>query len=128
MNISPSVNQKLKTEPTVLFPNTPNIFRQQKHKVFAFSIAASVMAMISAWVIMHNSSYDLQQTIVAENPKQDNDLTVPVMVSSPASLDNYPLVEINDYLFVHREFSPGTNMRGQVTNVHSTEYYERYGR
>ena len=129
MNISSSVNQKLKTEPTVLFPNTSNIPRQQKYKMFAFSIAASVMAMISAWLIMHNSSYDLRQTIIAENPKQDSDLTVPVMVSSPPSLGNYPPVEINDYLFVHREFSPGTNMRGQITNIHnSTEYHERYGR
>lgn len=126
MNISSSVNQKLKTEPTILFPNTSNIPRQQKYKIFAFSIAASVMAMISAWLIIHNSSYNLPQTITAENSGQDSDLAVPVMAPSPGG---YPSAEINDYLFVHREFSPGTNMRGQVTNVHSsTEYQERYGR
>lgn len=130
MNISSSVSQKLKTEPAVLFPNnTSSIPKQQKHKVFAFSMAASVVAMISAWIIMHNSSYESHQSMIAENFNQDSNLTVvPVIVSSPATLGNYPPAEINDYLFVHREFSPGTNMRGQVTNIHNTEYHERYGR
>lgn len=129
MNISSSVSQKLKTEPTVLFPNnTPSIPKQQKHKVFAFSMAASVV-VISAWVIMYNSSYESHQPMVAENSSQDSNLTiVPMMVSSPTAVGNYPPAEINDYLLVHREFSPGTNMRGQVTNVHNTEYHERYGR
>lgn len=130
MNMSSSVSQKLKTEPTVLFPNnTSSIPKQQKHKVFAFSMAASVVVMISAWVIMYNSSYESHQPMVAENSNQDSNLTVvPMMVSSPTAVGNYPPAEINDYLFVHREFSPGTNMRGQVTNVHNTEYHERYGR
>lgn len=100
MNMSSSVSQKLKTEPTVLFPNnTSSIPKQQKHKVFAFSMAASVVALISAWMIMHNSSYESPQSIVAENSNQDSSLTVvPVMVSSPASFSNYPPAEINDYL------------------------------
>ncbi|MBP6056857.1 MAG: sigma-E factor negative regulatory protein [Nitrosomonas sp.] len=129
MNISSSVSQKLKTEPTVLFPNnTSSIPKQQKHRVFAFSMAASVV-VISAWVIMYNSSYESHQPMVAENSSQDGNLTVvPMMVSSPTAVGNYPPAEINDYLLVHREFSPGTNMRGQVTNVHNTEYHERYGR
>lgn len=129
-DVSFSVNQKLKTEPTVLFPKASNIPKQQKYKVFAFSMAASVVAMVSAWAIMYNASYVPQQTLVAENPSHNSNLTaVPVMVSSPTVLNNYPPVEINEYLFVHREFSPGTNMRGQVTNVNNVnEYSERYGR
>ncbi len=129
-DMSSKVNRKLKTEPTVLFPKTSNIPEQQKYKVFAFSMAASVVAMISAWAIMYNSSYVPQQTIVAENPSHNSNLTAaPVIVSSPTLLNNYQPVEINEYLFVHREFSPGTNMRGQITNVNSVnEYNERYGR
>ena len=131
LSISSGVSQKLEIEPTVLSPNTPNILKQQKHKIFAFSMAASVIAMISAWLIMHNLS-EPQQVIVAEHPNQDSNLTVaPIMVSTPTAVSNYPHppVEINDYLFVHREFSPGVTMRGQVTNVHTvTEYHERYGR
>lgn len=129
-DVSHRVNQKLIAEPTILFPKASNIPKQQKYKVFAFSMAASVIAIISGWVIMYNSSYVPQQTMVAENPSQNSNVSaVPVMVTSPALLSNHPLAEINEYLFVHREFSPGTNVRGQVTNVNSVnEYNERYGR
>ena len=132
MSMSSSVNQKLRIEPTVLSPNPSNIAKKLRHKIFAFSMAASVVAMVSSWLIMHNT-YEPQQTLVAtKHPNRDNHLTVtPVMVSSPASARNYPHppVEINNYLFVHREFSPGITMRGQITNVHDvSEYHERYGR
>lgn len=131
MNISSHVNQKLKNEPiAVLFPDSSHISRQQKTKVFALSIAASVMMMITAWIIVdNNTTSEPKQSIVAENPTQDSNIAVvPVMVSPPASLNNYPPIEINDYLSVHREFSPGADMRGQVTNVNSTEYREKHGR
>lgn len=133
MNMSSSVNQKLKIEPTILSPNPSDIAKKLKRKIFAFSMAASVVAMVSSWLIMHNNTYESQQTLVAtKHPNRDNHLTVtPVMVSSPASVHNYPHppVEINNYLFVHREFSPGITMRGQITNVHDvSEYHERYGR
>lgn len=135
MNISSSVNQKLKAEPTVLSPKIPSTSapKNQKFKVFAFSMTASVIAMVSGWVIMHDL-YKPKQIIMAEQPKQDNNMDmagVPIMVSTPPLMHNYshPPVEINDYLFVHREFSPGGTMRGQITNLHSvTEYQERYGR
>jgi sigma-E factor negative regulatory protein RseA len=131
-DVSYSVSQKLITEPIVLFPEISNISKipkQQKHKVFAYSMAASVIAIISGWIIMHNSSYVPQQAVVAENPNQNNVSVVPVMVTSPALLNNHPLAEINEYLIVHREFSPGTNMRGQITNVNSVnQYNESYGR
>ena len=133
MNISTHVNQKLKNEPlAVLFPDSSYISRQQTPKIFALSlsIAASVMVMITAWIMMDGTTSEPQQSIVAENPTQDSNVAVvPVMVSPPTSLNNYPPVEINDYLSVHREFSPGTDMRGQVTNINSsTEYREKHGR
>jgi len=131
MNIASGVSQKLKTEPTVLSPNISRTTeRKQNHKVLAFSMAASIIAMISGWVIMHNL-YKPQQIVVAEQSKRDTLTASPIVVSSPPLIHNYshPPVEMNDYLFVHREFSPGVTMNGQVTNVNNvTEYHERYGR
>jgi sigma-E factor negative regulatory protein RseA len=131
MNLSSSVSQKLKAEPTVLSPNISNLEKKLKRKVYAFSVAASVIAMVSAWLVMQNL-HEPQQIIMAEQPNYNHNLSIaPIPVSSPPAIHNYPHppIEINDYLFVHREFSPGVTMRGQVTNVNSvTEYHERYGR
>jgi sigma-E factor negative regulatory protein RseA len=134
-DVSMNVKQKLKAEPIVLFPTTASMFHRQKHKVFTLSIAASVVIAVSVGMVLHSTPYQSSQTIIADNPNKNNNNNnnnnnlniVPVRVSSPAS-DNYPPVEINDYLFVHREFSPGTHMKGQITNVHNTEYHERQGR
>ena len=132
MNISSGVSQRLKAEPTVLSPNISNLEKKLKRKVYAFSVAASVIAMASAWLAMQNL-HEPQQIIMAEQPNYNHNLSIapiPVSSSLPA-IHNYshPPIEINDYLFVHREFSPGVTMRGQVTNVNSvTEYHERYGR
>jgi len=133
MDLSSSVSHKLESEPTVLSPHTSKIHNQQKHKVFAFATAASVIAMVSGWFIMTNLYGPQQSITVAERSKHEKSLTVvsPTMVSSPTLERNlpHPPVEMNDYLFVHREFSPGINMRGQVTNVNTlSEYHERYGR
>lgn len=54
MDLSSSVSHKLESEPTVLSPHTSKIHNQQKHKVFAFATAASVIAMVSGWFIMTN--------------------------------------------------------------------------
>lgn len=133
MNISSGVSQKLKTEPTILSPGiSSSNDRKQKYKVFAFSIAASVIAMIAGGIAM-NHLYEPRQMMIAEQSKQQdhNFAATPIMVSAPPAIHHYahPPIEINDYLFVHREFSPGITMRGQVTNVNSvSEYHERYGR
>ncbi len=129
-DVSSSVNQKLKVEPVILLPNTLSNPRREKFKVFAFSIAASIVAMISAWAIMYNSSYSPKQALIADNSNHNKSLTVaPTLVTTPPAMGSYPAAEINDYLFVHREFSPGSHMRGQVTNVNSvTQDNERYGR
>ena len=132
MNISSGVSQKLKTEPIVLSPiSSRDKTKKQTHKVWAFSMAASVVAMVAGSFIMNNL-YKPQQVIVAEQSKRDNNITAsPVVVSFPPLIHNYshPPIEMNDYLFVHREFSPGITMSGQVTNVNNvTEYHESYGR
>ena len=135
MNISSGVSQRLKAEPTVLSPNISNLEKKLKRKVYAFSVAASVIAMVSAWLVMQNL-HEPQQIIMAEQPNYNHNLSIaPIPVSSSPAIHNHshphphPPIEINDYLFVHREFSPGVTMRGQATNVNSvTEYHERYGR
>jgi len=135
MNISPSVSKKLKSEPTVFSPvasmtSTSNT-KKQRYKVFAFSIAASVVAMVSGWLVMQNI-YEPPTLLIAEQTNRESNLNVaPAMVSTPPSIHNFshPPIEMNDYLFVHREFSPGVTPRGHVTTVNSaTEYHERYGR
>ncbi|UJP05025.1 MAG: sigma-E factor negative regulatory protein [Nitrosomonas sp.] len=133
MNTSSNISQKLKTEPTVLSPKTSsNSEQKQKYKVFAFSAAASVIAMIAGGIAM-NHLYEPRQMIIAEQQhKQDlNNRAMPLMISTPPAVHHfaYPPVEINDYLFVHREFSPGITARNHVTNINSvSEYHERYGR
>lgn len=129
-DVSPSINHILKTEPVILLPNTLNNLKREKLRIFAFSIAASVIAMISAWAIMYNPSFSPQSSLVADNQKQNSNLpVVPTLVATPPAMTNHPSAEINDYLFVHREFSPGGHMRGQITNVNSvTQHNERYGR
>lgn len=136
MNISRSVSQQLKSEPTILSPSfspkastsNPNY---QKYKVFGFSIAASIVAMVAGWLVMHDL-YEPRTMMVAEQSKRNNDLNVSPAVAStppPTHYFSHPPIEINDYLFVHREFSPGSMMRGQITNVNSaTEYHEQYSR
>lgn len=138
VNISSSISQKLKTEPIILIPNSSidalDIQKRQKHKGFALSIAASLMLIVSTWVIMNNPFYETQKIKIAENPQNQPQESstknvVPVRVSSPPSSSNYPPVEINDYLFVHREFPSGANMRGQASNIKNSvnEYDETYG-
>ncbi len=122
-------NKSAKVGPLVLVPKSKNSSKYKPTRVFAYSIAASIIAMVSAWVLMYNQSYQPQQSLVAENTRSVNQHAVPVMVTSPASLVNYPTMDMNDYLFVHREFSPGTGIRGHVTNVNSLiDYDERYHR
>lgn len=136
INISSSVSQKLKTEPITFSPKAATKSpirndRKQKYKVIAFAVAASVIAMVSGGIFM-NHLYEPKHMIVAEQSKQERNFNAaPIMVSNPSVKHHYvhPPVEINDYLFVHREFSPGVTMRGQITNVNSTpELQERYGR
>lgn len=118
-------NKPAKTKPLVLVSKP----KYKPARIFAFSVAASVIAMVSAWALMYNQTYHPQQSIVAENSRSGSQKVVPVMGTSPASLVNYPTMDMNDYLFVHREFSPGTGMQGHVTNVNTlTDFDERYPR
>lgn len=131
-NIASNVSRQLKVEPTILSPQTSRrIDNKQKYKVFAFAIAASVIAMVAGGVIM-NHLYEPGKIMIAEQSKQDRSFSAtPIMISSPPSMHHYthPPVDINDYLLVHREFSSGSAVRGHISNVNNTpDYHERYGR
>jgi sigma-E factor negative regulatory protein RseA len=81
------------------------------------SIAASLVIMVTGWLSMH-ALQPPQQTLVADNADRDK-MASPIHVinSSPYSNYAYPIEpdEINDYLYVHGEFSPGTATRGLAT-------------
>ncbi len=124
-NVLPHVNKQLVSEPTVLAP-TISTSKYSKNKVFAYSIAASLVAMVTAWFGLQ-SAHMPQQTLMAEQTNIESNMPTPaVMVSTPSMISTpptnliyqHPPAEINDYLFVHREFSPGTITRGQTTYVH----------
>jgi len=131
-NVLPQVVKQLNTELTILAPaiSTP---KYSKNKVFAYSVAASVIAMVTALFGLQNT-YVPQQTLVADQSNIESNMpaTPPAfMVSTPPTnlIYQHPPAEINDYLFVHREFSPGTVTRGQTTYVHPVvESHGNYGK
>ncbi|MDH5479377.1 MAG: sigma-E factor negative regulatory protein [Nitrosomonas sp.] len=128
-NIAPRVKAQLESEVTILAPAANNS-KYSRNKVFAYSIAASIIAMFTAWFGLQYS-YEPQQTFVADQSTiESNRLTSPIMVSTPPSnlIYQHPPVEINDYLFVHREFSPGTMTRGHTSYMHPVvDSHERFG-
>jgi len=131
INVSHKIKAQLINEPTVLSPQMPQNLQRQKYKVFAFSIAASLIAMVTGWIAIQNL-YQPQQIMMAERSNKESIMpVVPVKVSNPPSsfVYQHPPVEINDYLFVHREFLPGTTTQELTTYVHPVnETYERYAR
>jgi len=130
-NVVPQVVKQLNSEPTILAPaiSTP---KYPRNKVFAYSAAASVIAMVTALIGFQNTNVP-QQTLVADQTNIESNMlatTPAIMVSTPPTnlIYQHPPAEINDYLFVHREFSPGTVTRGQTTYVHPVvESHGSYG-
>lgn len=128
IDISQNLNRALEDEPVVLAPYVPKPF---KRRMVAVSIAASVIVMVAGWLSLQNMNQQPQQTLMAEESGLEHTLPM-IPVSNTVSSHGYPLApaEINDYLFVHGEFSPGTATRG-LTNyyVHpvtnSQEAYRR---
>ncbi len=117
IDISQRVSMELTTEPAIVAPYPS---RRQKHRVFAYSVAASVVAMVAGWLTLQ-TLYQPEETIVADtsNIEKSRPIT-PILVSTPSSILTYPPVpaEIHDYLFAHREFSSGTVTHGLTTHTH----------
>lgn len=118
VNLSQRVSKQLETEPVILASYAskylPKSFRR---KMVGLSIAASLVVMVTGWLSMH-ALQQPQQTLVAENASIEKMATpIHVINSSPYPNYAYPIEpdEIDDYLYVHGEFSPGTATRGLAT-------------
>lgn len=118
INLSQRVSKQLETEPVILAPHTSKYLTKPfRRKMVGLSIAASLIIMVTGWLSMH-ALHQPQQTLVADNTGMEK-MASPIRVinSSPYSKYAYPIEpdEINDYLYVHGEFSPGTATRGLST-------------
>jgi sigma-E factor negative regulatory protein RseA len=115
VDISQSVSNGLVSEPTIFAPYAP---KPRRHKVFAFSaVAASVVIMVG-WLSLQ-TPHQPQQTIVADraNVSEEKASTLPVANTNQSPTLVYPLIpaDLDDYLFVHGEFSPGFATYGLST-------------
>ncbi|PTN12642.1 sigma-E factor negative regulatory protein [Nitrosomonas aestuarii] len=136
-NFTQRVRLQLDSEPTVFSP-IKSASGSNKTKVFAFATAASVVAMVSAWLVMHNVYQESQPIMVVDHSKiqteTDQPMT-PVLVSHPSRAVSYshiPVENMNNYLFFHNEFAPGRAVHEQsvyiypVTDFHDN--HKKYGK
>ncbi|MCB1948611.1 sigma-E factor negative regulatory protein [Nitrosomonas sp.] len=151
-NLTQRVRQQLDTEPTVLRPNKP-IRENSKTKVFAFATAASVVAMVSAWLVMNDVYLQTQPIVVAEqsnNPAEvDKPAATSMLVNHPQVVRPYQAAhpylnasaeEMSNYLFYHnfqnhyKDSSSGQVIHsGQSTYIYPVtdsrdNFHNQYGR
>lgn len=118
INLTQQVSKRLETEPVILAPYTSKYLTKPfRRKMVGLSIAASLVIMVTGWLSMY-ALHQPQQTLVADNAGMEK-MASPIHVinASPYSKYAYPIEpdEIDDYLYVHGEFSPGTAARGLST-------------
>ncbi len=118
IDISQSVNEQLKSEPAILVSYAPKYLPKPfRRKMVGLSIAASLVIMVTGWLSMH-ALHQPQQTLVADNANLEN-MAPPIHAINhsppPTYAHSYEPDEIEDYLYVHGEFSPGTATRGLAT-------------
>lgn len=104
--------ERLHAEPTVLAPQRK---RTAKANLFAMSAVASIMAMaFLAWL---SANIDSSQIV---RPSQR------LLVQQSADdfrMAGNPVNEgMNDYLQAHHEFSPGTDVRGATSFIHTVAF------
>ena len=106
-DISASIFERLKNEPTVLAPHSK---RESKASYFAMSAVASIMAItFLAWLSVQIDVVPLhQQALQAKIDTRQANLPVNE--------------KINDYLLAHQEFSPSTDMRGAASYIRTVSY------
>ena len=137
IDIASQVSNRLDKEPTVLAPRPKT---EQKVRVFAFSVAASMVTAVAAVVWMSAQTTDrplvesitdnsaLQATVKVDSPVISASIPTPAQetitdksvtqsaVQAKPVIVSAPLsskAKINDYfLLVHGEFSPRAVMRG----------------
>ena len=100
-DISSTLRERLKTEPTVLAPHGRG---GQKVRWFALSAAASVMALaIVGWLSVQVGPEAAAPQIAMQQP--DNSSV------RPASMN------VDDYLMAHQEYSPSASMEGMTPYI-----------
>jgi len=143
IDITSQVSKKLAAEPTVLAPHLPT---EHKGKVFAFSVAASMVTAVAAVVWMSVQTMDRPlESIADKSALQASAQVGPTVISAPSALartktiSDKPVLQaavkeepaiipapvpttsqINDYfLLVHGEFSPRAAMYGVAPYIHT---------
>jgi sigma-E factor negative regulatory protein RseA len=139
IDITLQVSKKLAAEPTVL---APHLTSEHKGKVFAFSVAASMMTAVAAVVWMSVQTMDRPtDKSVLQAAVQAEPTVIPASVSTlaqtepitdklalQAAVQAEPTVnsasipvpaQINDYLLVHGEFSPRAAMHGVAPYIYT---------
>ena len=119
VDVSQHVSKQLEAEPAILASFAPKYLPKPfRRKMVGLSIAASLVIMVTGWLGMH-ALHQPQQTLVADNAANLENMAPPIRVvnSSPIPIYTHSLEseEIDDYLYVHGEFSPGTATRGLAT-------------
>ncbi len=115
IDISQSISKKLATEPVILAPQVP---KPLKHRMFAVAIAASVVVMVAGWLSLQSLHHPQAPTMIVDRSAIENMRQI-IPVTNTISPHRYPLApaEINDYIFVHGKFSPGTATH-ELTNYY----------
>lgn len=136
-NLTQRVRQQLESEPA-LFKSENKSHGTSNVKAFAFATAASVLAMVSGWLIFQNVVYHQPQPMMMVDQtkiqKETQRPLTPMKVSHPAAT-SYPHMsadDINSYLFFHnfhKEFTPGVSAHDQSVYIYPvTESHNEYGR
>ena len=113
IDITSQVSKNLAAEPTLLAPHLPT---EHKSKVFAFSVAASMVTAVAAVVWMSVQTMDRPlESITDKSVLQVAVQAEPTVISAPIPVP----AQINDYLLVHGEFSPRSAMHGVAPYIHT---------
>ncbi|MBI0409208.1 MAG: sigma-E factor negative regulatory protein [Nitrosomonadaceae bacterium] len=109
IDIARRVSTALATEPTLLAPRTT---KQNKFKVFALSVAASLAAVaMVGWMglqSMGHSPENFTNNKIALQPEPSPAIPASSSIANPAPAP----AQINDYLLAHRQFSATPAMYG----------------
>ncbi|SER08868.1 sigma-E factor negative regulatory protein RseA [Nitrosomonas sp. Nm51] len=151
-NLTRRVRQQLAVEPTVLKPSK-RTYGNSRTKVFAFATAASVFAMVTAWLVMNDVYLQTQPIVVADQsnaaPAEVDKPATSMLVSHPQTARPYQAAhpypnasaeEMSSYLFYHnfqnhyKDFSSGqATHSGQSVYIYPAtdsrdNFHDQYGR
>lgn len=140
-DITQRVRHQLESEPTIIKPHKPT-FGNSKIKVFSFATAASILAMITAWLVMQDVYQQPHPITVVDKSRSQTEINkpvTPILVSHPHSTHSYPHIaaeDMNNYLFFHnfhnyhKDFPAEKAAHGQssVYVYPVTDIHDKYGR